>query len=367
MNSSKTHAIRPTGRPGEAAASAEASWPAALFGVEPDRLPDLFRERGHPAFRGRQLAQWMYGRHAASFDEMSSLPAALREELKRESSLGHPFLLEVAQSEDGTRKCLFRTAAGHLVESALIPDRERLTLCLSSQAGCARRCAFCMTGAQGLAGQLTPGDIIGQYEESPDRERVTNIVFMGMGEPLDNLEAVLASLRVFEHPEGYGMSPTRLTVSTVGILPALERLLAEARCHIALSLHTPFPDQRAELMPVEKQSPIRDVLAVLRRARIGGQRRLTFEILLMEGVNDSPRHAAAVAELLRGLRCRVNLIAFNAAGDLPFRAPARLALEAYQNRLKERGLVATIRQSKGRDIAAACGMLSTRARSSLSP
>ncbi|MGD9873735.1 MAG: 23S rRNA (adenine(2503)-C(2))-methyltransferase RlmN [Kiritimatiellia bacterium] len=314
---------------------------------------------GQPAFRGRQICEWIYKHHAETIDGMSSLSKSLREQLVAEYATGRTAPVECAESPDGTKKYLFPAGEGKFIETALIPDEERATLCISTQVGCARACAFCATGQQGLQGNLSAAEILNQYASCPERNQITNIVYMGMGEPLDNLENVLRSVEIFSADYAYAKSPTRLTVSTVGILPALEKLVKSCSCHVAISMHSPFGEERAAMMPVEKQHPIKDVVEVLRAAAIRGQRRLTFEYALFDGVNDSPAHAKAVARLLKDLDCRINLIPFNAVPGSSYVPSPREKVEAFQNILKESGFVTTIRKSKGQDIAAACGMLST--------
>lgn len=334
-----------------------------LFGKTDTALQALTAAAGLPAYRGRQLAEWLYRKHAVDVDAMSSLPGAWRKELARHYTVGRHAPRDVAVSRDGTRKYLFATAEGQYVESALIPDGDRRTLCLSTQAGCRCGCRFCMTGRQGFQGNLGTGDILNQYASCPERDRITNIVYMGMGEPLDNPEAVFESLRIFTAGYGYAMSPSRLTVSTIGLLPALQAFLDQFRAHLAVSLHTPDSRQRAEWMPLERRYPIRKVIERLRRHDWSGQRRLTFEYALFKDLNDSPRHARETVRLLNGLRCRVNLIPFNPAPELPFIPSPRDTVEQFQDILKARGITATIRKSKGQDIAAACGLLSTQGRS----
>ena len=330
-----------------------------LFGNTLAELRSIAARLDLPPFAARQIADWLYAKGAADFAGMTNLPRAARERLAAEYTIGRAAPARRAESRDGTLKYLFPAGENGFVETAVIPDGERRTLCLSTQVGCRRACRFCATGRQGFHGQLGAGAILNQYASCPERERITNLVFMGMGEPLDNPDATLAALEVFTADWGYAMSPTRLTVSTVGIRPALGRLIAESRCHIALSVHSPFPEERRRLVPAEAAHPMAAAISELREARIGGQRRVMIEYIPFADYNDSPRHAAALARLLRGLRCRVNLIPFNAIPgcDLAPTDPARMA--AFQAELERRGFVATIRKSKGADIAAACGLLST--------
>ena len=266
----------------------------------------------------------------------------------------------MAVSRDGTKKYLYRTADGHYVESAYIPDGDRATLCVSSQAGCRMGCRFCMTGRQGLRGQLTSGDILNQMASLPERGRLTNMVYMGMGEPLDNPDQVLRSLEILTAEWGYGGSPTRITVSTAGVVPGLRRLLDESRVHVAVSLHNPFSEQRAEIMPVERAFPVRDVVSLLRRYDFGGQRRVSFEYIVLAGMNDSPAHVKELARLLDGLKCRINLIRFHKIPGSPYFSPDDRRMEAFRDALSRKGIVTTVRASRGEDIQAACGLLSTK-------
>ncbi len=242
----------------------------------------------------------------------------------------------------------------------MIPDGPRRTLCLSTQVGCARGCAICATGTLGLRGNLSAGEIVNQLESLPEREAITNIVYMGMGEPLDNIDAVLESLEVFTAEGGYAMSPRRITVSTIGIHRALERLLSESEAHVAVSLHSPFPAERAELVPAEQSNPIAGTLEILRRRRWDGQRRLSFEYALIDGRNDTTAHATATARLIAGLPALVNLIPVNPAANLGFSPPKPARIDTFARRLSEAGVRTTVRTSRGADIEAACGLLAGR-------
>jgi 23S rRNA (adenine2503-C2)-methyltransferase len=328
-----------------------------LLGRTLDELRAIAAEAALPPFAADQLAGWLYRQHATGFEEMTNLPKAARAALAARYDVGRCPPAAEAVSSDGTKKYLFPTAAGGPVETAFIPDAGRATLCVSTQSGCRRACRFCHTGRIGFYGNLTAGEILNQYASLPERDAVTNLVFMGMGEPLDNLDATLRSVGALTAAWGYAMSPTRITVSTIGLLPALQRLIDETRVHIALSLHSPFPDERRRFLPAEGQHPAAAAIDALRRARIGGQRRVMIEYIGFAGVNDTPRHAEALARLLRGLRCRVNLIPFNPWPGAPLAPSPRAALEAFQHVLKARDIMTTIRRSRGADIAAACGML----------
>jgi len=331
---------------------------AILLGKSLDELSEIACDVGAPEYRGRQLAEWLYKQHAESFDEMSNLPAALRQELARGYRLGRASPTHTTVSQDGSRKYLFAYDSEIGIETALIPDRDRRTLCISTQAGCRRGCRFCFTAKAGFHGNLSAAEILNQYASCPERDSVSNIVFMGMGEPFDNPDAVLRAIDVFTADYGYAKSPGRLTVSTVGVIPQVERYLREARSHLAVSLNSPFPAERAELMPAERKYPIRDLLKILRNYDWSGQRRLTFEYIMFADLNDSRRHAEAVVKMLRGLECRVNLIAFNECPGIDMHSSGRDAIESFQQCLRAQGIRATVRKSKGRDIAAACGQLS---------
>ncbi len=346
-----------------------------LYGKTLDQLTRIAVEEGLPEFAGRQMADWLYKKHAGSFQEMMNLSKEARARLDERFTLEARPPLQCAQSADGTRKYLFPAAEQGFVEAAYIPAiqtqagrgggptipaEERATLCLSVQIGCKMGCLFCMTGRQGFQGNLTPGEILNQYRSLPERDRVTNIVYMGMGEPLDNLDNVLASLEILTSEYGYGLSPTRITVSTVGLIPAVERFLDESRCHLAVSLHSPFDDERRSLMPVQNVHPMKDVLEILRARALRGQRRVSFEYIMFSGVNDSPRHAAELVRILNCIRCRVNLIPFHPVPGAPLLPSPPDVMARFKDMLNEKGVLATVRHSRGLDIAAACGLLSTR-------
>ncbi len=331
----------------------------SLLGATLPRLTEAAAEAGLPPYAGKQLADWIYRKGAAGFDDMSNLPKAARAILAGRYRIERSGPVKVRESADGTKKYLF-SCHGGFVEAAWIPEEGRGTLCLSVQVGCKMGCLFCMTGKQGFQAHLDAGEILNQYLSLPERDQVTNIVYMGMGEPLDNLGNVLDSLDVLTSDYGLGMSPTRITVSTIGLVPAMRTFLDRTRCHLAVSLHTPFEDERRHLMPIENVHPISEVLAELRARQVRGQRRVSFEYIVFGGLNDSPRHARELARILNGIRCRVNLIAFHAIPGTPLVPSPREKMEEFQALLRERGILTTIRQSRGQDIEAACGLLSTR-------
>ena len=332
----------------------------ALYGKTPSELREIVTGLGMPRFTADQVASWLYKKHASDISGMTDISLANRQKLAERYSMGLSEPLTVSVSADGTKKYLFRTAKGHFIESAYIPDGDRATLCVSSQAGCRMGCEFCATGRQGLAGQLTAAEILNQVASLPERDMLTNVVFMGMGEPLDNLDEVLRSLEVMTSEWGYGWSPTRVTLSTIGAIPALKRFLEESSVHLAVSLHNPFPDQRAEIMPAEKAWPVKEVIALLKQYDFSHQRRVSFEYIVMSGLNDSPAHIKELSRLLDGLKCRINLIRFHQIPGSRFYSPDNARMTAFRDALTRKGIMTTIRSSRGEDIQAACGLLSTK-------
>ncbi|WP_290508702.1 23S rRNA (adenine(2503)-C(2))-methyltransferase RlmN [Alistipes sp.] len=333
-----------------------------LYGKTPEELAAVCAGEGMPRFAARQIARWLYRRHEERPEAMTDLAAAHRVRLAARFAPALSAPVRVDVSADGTRKYLFRTPEGDFIESAYIPDGERATLCVSSQAGCRMGCRFCATGRQGLSRSLTAAAILNQIVSLPERDRPTNVVFMGMGEPLDNLDEVLRALSVLTSEWGFGWSPTRITVSTAGVLPALPRFLAETKVHLAVSLHNPFGDERAEIMPVERAWPVADVAALLRRYDFTRQRRVSFEYILLSGMNDSPRHVRELCRLLNGIRCRINIIRFHKIPGSPYFSPPEEQIVRFRDALTARGIQTTIRASRGEDIRAACGLLSTEQR-----
>lgn len=328
-----------------------------LLDKSPSELQAVAAACGLPRFAPKQIAQWLHERMAGSIEEMTNLSKAARERLAQQYETGIHEPLHAVASHDGTEKFLFPTADGQQVETVYIPTDEHGTVCVSTQVGCKMGCRFCRTGRQGWHGNLTAADILAQVYWLRRERKVTNMVVMGQGEPLDNVDNVLRALRILTEQAGW--SPHRITVSTVGIRAGLERFLAESACHLAISLHSAIPAQRRQLMPAEGALPVAEIVEMLRGYDFSHQRRLSFEYLLIKGVNDSPLHAKEVAKLLRGLDCRVNLIRFHDIGDTEWQAPDEQTLVSFRDYLTKHGTYATIRRSRGEDIAAACGMLST--------
>lgn len=330
-----------------------------LLGMTLGQVQAVAYDLGMPKFAAGQVASWLYGKKVASIDEMTNLSAKHREALKEKFEIGAEAPVEEMRSVDGTVKYLFRVGEGRFVETVFIPDDDRGTLCVSSQVGCKMNCKFCLTGKQGFAMNLSAHQILNQIYSIPERDKLTNLVFMGMGEPLDNLDEVLKALEILTSGYGYAWSPRRITVSTVGVRKGLERFIQESDCHLAVSLHAPFPLLRRELMPAEKAFSVTEIVEALKKYDFSKQRRLSFEYILFRGVNDSLVYAKELVKLLRGLDCRVNLIRFHAIPGAGLEGTDMETMVAFRDYLTSHGVFSTIRASRGEDIFAACGMLST--------
>lgn len=333
----------------------------ALFGATLNELNAIAKEFGMPSYAGRQIAEWLYKKHVSDIAGMSNLSINNRSVLDQHFSLGISDPVKVQTSVDGTKKYLFRSLHGKFIESAYIPEGKRHTLCVSSQVGCKMGCLFCMTGKQGFQGQLSSGEIINQIRSLPERDLLTNIVYMGMGEPFDNLEAVMNSLDVLTSDYGFGMSTKRITVSTIGIIPAMQIFLERSKCHLAVSLHSPFEDERRRLMPIENVYSLKEVLDTIRSFSPGKQRRTSFEYIVFKDMNHSQRHVNELARIVNGINCRINLLRFHPIPDTPLTAPSDTDIESFKSALEAKGFITTIRKSRGQDIYAACGLLSTKA------
>lgn len=330
-----------------------------LLGMTLSELQDITRNLGMPKFTAKQIAAWIYDKRVDSINEMTNLSLKQREKLNEEYEIGASAPIEAMRSVDGTIKYLFRTPDNNFIESVYIPDNDRATLCVSSQVGCKMNCKFCMTGKQGFTTNLNANQIINQIYSIPEREKLTNIVLMGMGEPLDNLDEVLKALEVLTSDYGYKWSSKRITVSTVGLRKGLRHFLEKSNCHLAISIHSPLPAQRSELMPAEKAFSITEMVDMLRNYDFSKQRRLSFEYIVFKGVNDSLIYAKELVKLLRGLDCRINLIRFHAIPDVDLNGADMETMIKFRDYLTSHGLFTTIRASRGEDIFAACGMLST--------
>ena len=372
-----------------------------LLGMSLAELQQLCAVEGMPRFAAQQMCDWLYAKQVDSIDAMTNISLRSRARLKEIAFIGRHEPVNCQVSKDGTKKYLFRIENGEMrmendpdaetnsqfpipnsqlknaeansqfsipnsqlnkyVEAVFIPDGDRGTLCVSCQMGCKMGCRFCVTGQQGFHGNLSAAEILNQIFSIPEFYRLTNIVYMGMGEPMDNLDNVLRSTEVLTASWGLGWSPHRITVSSVGIVPGLRRFLDVSQCHVAVSLHNPFAAERLDIMPMQRVYPIADVVALLRQYDWSGQRRISFEYTMFSGLNDDLRHAAELVRLLKGLYCRVNLIRFHASPDTPFKTSSAQAMERFKEYLNSHGITCTIRASRGEDIMAACGLLAGQA------
>ena len=379
-----------------------------LLGKTLEELKEIALELSLPAFTAKQIADWLYKKRVTSIDKMTNLSKSARERLSKEFVIGIDQTLQVVTSQDGTRKYLFKPqstaeqqstagqqstakqqstagrqsaaeqpgCASGSIESVIIPDNERKTICVSSQVGCKMACTFCMTGRQGFHGNLSVASILSQFIAVEESQELTNAVFMGMGEPLDNLENVMRAIEVLTADWGFAWSPKRITLSTIGVttqlggrgivwrgveyknVNPLKFFLDNCKVHLAVSLHNPFYEERLALMPAERTFPLEKSLKLIKEYDFTGQRRVSFEYTMFNKVNDSKRHADRLAQLLRGLECRVNLIRFHSIPDSPLESSPMQVIEHFRERLQASGITATIRASRGEDILAACGMLS---------
>lgn len=330
-----------------------------LYGKTLNELIAIAKRIGLPGYAARQIADWLYRKEIRSIEEMTNLSKNMREVLSEYYEIGLTEPIQTSVSSDGTKKYLYRVLNGKFIETAFIPDNERATICVSSQSGCKMGCIFCMTGRQGFQGNLTSNEILNQFRSMPEYRQITNMVYMGMGEPLDNLNEVIKSLEILTSDWGYGWSPTRITVSTVGILNRLNDFLEKTRCHLAVSLHSPFDEDRRMLMPIQKTNTLDEVLNIIRNFDFNKQRRVSFEYILFRGINDTPRHVRELARKLNGIKCRINIIRFHPVPGSGFSSPVEEETIAFRDALSAKGIITTIRASRGIDINAACGLLST--------
>lgn len=331
-----------------------------LFGKTLPELQEIIVKLGFQKFVAKQLTDWLYKKRVHSFEEMRNLSKPTREKLAEYYSLNFSESTRVQESVDGTKKYLFQVKPNQFIEAAYIPDGERATLCVSSQVGCKMGCLFCMTGKQGFQGNLSSGEILNQIFSLPEFDNLTNVVYMGMGEPFDNLDEVLKSIEILTADYGLGWSPKRITVSTIGIIPAMKRFLEQSKANLAVSLHNPFEDERKKLMPIESVYHLPKLLDEIRKFEIGGQRRVSFEYIMFKGENDQQRHVNELARILNGIKCRINLIRFHPIPGTPLESSSNEEILRFQSSLKRKGILTTIRASRGEDIFAACGLLSTK-------
>jgi 23S rRNA (adenine2503-C2)-methyltransferase len=333
---------------------------ATLLGMDMHELKEVATRVGLPAFAAKQMFSWIYQKHASGIQEMTNISQKARILLTEQYSMGLMPAVDAQRSVDGTAKYLFPTLSGHTVESVFIPDKDRGTLCVSCQVGCRMGCKFCMTGRQGFQGHLTATDILNQIYSLHERDRLTNIVFMGQGEPLDNLDTVLKVTELLMHKDGWAWSPKRITVSTVGVKKSMLRFLDESPCHLAVSLHNPFANERKEMMPAENAFSLEEFIPLLAQRDWTHQRRLSFEYIVFGGLNDTPRHIKELVRLLSPMECRMNLIRFHEIPNTPFKGASEETMMWIRDYLTQHGVTTTIRASRGQDIWAACGLLNTK-------
>jgi 23S rRNA (adenine2503-C2)-methyltransferase len=336
-----------------------------LKNLSPSELTEFLKSFGKERYRSTQILRWLYQKGARSFDEMTNLSKGFRQELGQASFISTLRPLRVEQASDGTKKFLFQLEDGNRIESVLIPDKARLTLCLSTQVGCAFGCRFCLTGKMGWRRDLSTSEILNQIlavrKMLSEERSITNIVLMGMGEPLANYDHSLKAIALMTHPDAFKFSSRRITLSTVGLLPQLERLAREKiSFRLAISLNGTEDKARSDLMPINRVYPLHKVLALCKRFPLKPRTRITFEYVMVEGMNDSPQDAKRLLKILNGIPSKVNLIPLNEAPEIPFRKPSEEKVKGFQKILMEGGLTAIVRASKGREISAACGQLQAK-------
>lgn len=330
-----------------------------LLGMTLTELQEAVTELGLPKYAARQIADWVYVKRVRSIDEMTNISVRNRDILKKKFDVGRVEPVDIKTSVDGTQKMLFPVKNGKFIESVNIPEDERLTICVSSQVGCKMNCSFCMTGRMGFLGSLSANEILNQVYSVPNAESITNLVFMGMGEPLNNYDNVMKAIELLTADYGLAWSPKRITLSTIGVIPNIRRFLTESKCHLAISLHSPVSSQRETLMPIEKTFKAADIIELLREHDWSHQRRLSFEYIMFDGLNDSLLYARELSRLLAGLDCRVNLIRFHKIPDSDLSPSTEETMVRFRDFLTAKGFTCTIRASRGEDVYAACGMLST--------
>jgi 23S rRNA (adenine2503-C2)-methyltransferase len=330
-----------------------------LYGKTLNELIGVTKRVSLPGFAAKQIADWLYQKEIHSIEEMTNLSKKMRDLLSNDYEIGLSAPVNVAESRDGTKKYLYKVLNDKYIETAYIPDDDRATICVSSQAGCKMGCIFCMTGRQGFQGNLSSNEILNQFRSLPEFTKLSNIVFMGMGEPLDNITEVLKSLEILTSGWGYAWSPTRITVSTIGLKSTIKEFLEKSRCHLAVSLHSPFDEERRKLMPIQRTSSVKDVLDIIRDFDFSRQRRVSFEYILFKGMNDTPLHIKELARILNGINCRINIIRFHHIPGSEFQSPDMAETIKFKEALNKKGILTTIRASRGEDIGAACGLLST--------
>jgi 23S rRNA (adenine2503-C2)-methyltransferase len=363
QSSAQPSSSAPRSASGRTARSTKAAARPALKNYDREGLEATFQKRGIPAFRSRQVYRWLFSKAAGGFEEMTDLARPFREDLAGEWDLHLLSEKKTDLSIDGTQKWLFGLQDGNLIETVLIPEARRNTICVSTQVGCPMKCSFCLTGTEGFVRNLTAGEILDQVCQVRIARRdlnITNVVLMGMGEPLLNYQSVVQAIKVMDDPSGFNLSSRRITLSTVGILPKLKRLLQDVNVSIAVSLHAATNELRSRLVPVNEKYPIEDLMRLCRDLPLPVRRRVTFEYTVIEGVNDSLEEADRLAELLRGFPSKVNIIPLNENPSLPYKRPSPTRFAEFHARLRKRGVHVVRRATRGDDISAACGQLKGR-------
>lgn len=330
-----------------------------IVGANLQEITEFIISNDLPKYIAREIAIWVYRRNAKNFEEMSNISKSARLLLNENFTIDLNPPVKVQVSTDGTKKYLYSAVNEKFIETAYMPEKSRNTLCVSSQVGCKMGCRFCMTARQGLQGQLTAGEIINQILSLPERENLTNLVFMGMGEPFDNIDEVLKALEIITSDYGMAISPKKITVSTIGLIPGMKRFIETSKCNLAVSLHSPFDEERKKLMPVQRLYPVTEVIDTLKSYNFEKQRRISFEYILFKDLNDTDAHIKQLARILNGLRCKINLMHFHTIPGSSLVGSDEKTIRNFQDKLNEKGIVATVRASRGEDILAACGMLST--------
>lgn len=330
-----------------------------LYGKTLSELIAVTKRIGLPGFAAKQVSDWLYKKEVDSIEGMTNLSKKARELLSVDYIYGLSAPVSYSASTDGTKKYLYNVLNDKYIETVYIPDNERATICISSQAGCKMGCIFCMTGRQGFQGNLSSNEILNQFRSLPEFKTITNIVYMGMGEPLDNITELLKSLDILTSYWGYGWSSTRITVSTVGLVKSVKEFLEKSRCHLSVSLHSPFDEERRQLMPIQRTNSVKDVLNVIKSFDFNSQRRVSFEYILFKGLNDSPLHIKELSRILNGIKCRINIIRFHPIPGSSYQSPDIETTIRFKEKLNDKGILTTIRASRGQDIQAACGLLST--------
>jgi len=331
-----------------------------LFGLTLTELLSVVKELKLPKYTAMQIANWLYKKDISSIEEMSNLSKNARKQLEENYVFGLSNPTTVQTSADGTKKYLYNIGVAGAVEAAYIPEENRSTLCVSSQIGCKMGCEFCMTGKQGFKGNLTTNEILNQIRSLPEYHKLTNLVYMGMGEPLDNLKAVMQSVEILTAEWGMGWSKKRITVSTIGVVPAMKQFLLNSEAHLAVSLHSPFEDERKSIMPISNTYTIDNILSEIKNHDFSKQRRISFEYIVFNGMNDTYKHVNQLAKILVGINCRINLIRFHAIPNTQLKGTSEERLQKFKIALNAKGITTTIRASRGQDIDAACGLLSTK-------